>query len=176
MSRRASVWLGTIAAALSLSACATMKTGQDDLEELKDSIEAYNHSFRWKSYEQASLFLPPDLRGSFIAAYENDESSLQIEDYRVSRYQLHDDKSATVLIRIRYLLLPSVIVQKVTLVQHWHKIAGSWLLETEENSIRKIDPTRLPADLREAPAVPPEAEGQTEVETFGPGDDTPAPN
>lgn len=153
-------------------ACAPIQR-QDSLTKLKESVDAYNHSFRWKAYGQASLHLPPDLRGPFLAAYEDEEASLQIEEARVLNVNVENDDSALVLVRYRYMMLPSVVVQKSTVTQHWKRIAGDWLLETEDNSIRDIDPAKQPTDLRESPKPKPEQEGKTEVDVFGPGDETP---
>jgi len=152
-----------------ISACAA-STQQDTLEALKDAVEGYNHAFRWKDYERAALSVPPDLRRAFLAAYEDDESSLQIEDYEIAHVRLEGEDAATVTVRVRYMLLPAVIVQRATLVQHWHKIGADWILETEENSLRRLDPSREPENprARDPEPVAPEQSGRTEVEVEGP--------
>lgn len=155
------------------SACASQQ--KTTMDRLRESVEGYNHAFRWKNYERAAMFVPKDLRGAFIAAYEDDESSLQVEDYQVRTVDLHDDKSATVSVRLRYLMLPDVTVQNRTLVQHWADVDGQWILETEENSVRKLDPAKPPADpAARQPEPDPEpgfGDGETEVEVERPGDE-----
>ena len=143
-------------------------TPKEKMDDLKTAVDGYNHAFRWKNYARAAMFLPPDLRGSFIATYEDDEASLQIEDYRVDRVDFDSDR-ATVTVRLRYLLLPSVTLERVTLTQHWHKIGRTWILETEEGSLRELDKTLAPK-LPAEPEVRPEQEGNTELEVFGPED------
>lgn len=151
-----------------------MPTSKDALESLTEAVEAYNHAFRWKTYDQAVLFLPEDLRGPFLAAYEDDESSLQIEDYKIARVLMKSKTAAEVTVRVRYMVLPSVVVQRATLKQYWHEVGGRWILETEENSIRTLDPSKAPPeDATLAPVVSPEQEGDTELEVFGPGDAPP---
>ena len=158
---------------LSASGCASQqKTAMD---RLRESVEGYNHAFRWKNYERAAMFIPKDLRGPFIAAYADDESSLQVEDYQIRTVDLSSDKTATVSVRLRYLLLPDVTVQSRTLVQHWADVDGQWILETEENSIRTLDPTKQPGDpsLRTQPEPDPEpgfGNQETEVEVERPDD------
>lgn len=134
MIRRAAV----LAALLLGPACASFKM-RDALAELQSSVEAYNEAFRWKNFERAAHFMPADLRASYLATYEDDENSLHVEDYQVVDLKMHDEKTATVTVRLRYMMLPSVTVEKASLVQHWKQIDGAWILETEENSIRELD-------------------------------------
>ncbi len=154
--------------ALGLTGCAHPQTAAAKLEALNEAVEAYNHAYRWKSYGQASAFLPPDLREPFLSAYEDEEASLQIEEYRVLRVSVSSEDSAKVSVKVRYMMLPSVIVQTVTLVQHWQLVAGSWTLETEENSIRPLEPGTKPRATTTTLEVPPEADGDTELEVTTP--------
>lgn len=147
----------------------------DKLELLHDSVEAYNHAFRWKAYDRAATYRLPEERTAFIAVYDDDQSSLQIEDYRVVRVNVIEDRSAEVTVRVRFLMLPSTVVQRSTIVQYWHKIGGNWLLESEKNPMRDMDLELQPRDKArlEGPKVSPEQEGQTELDVLGPGDDAP---
>ena len=143
--------------------CASM-SAQNDLTSLQEAVEAYNHAFRWKNYSSAVLLLQPDLREPFLAAYEEDESSLQVEDLKVLRVEMQAKDRAKVTVRARYMMLPSVTVQKNRLVQHWALIRQRWLLESEENSIRKIDPLAQPTQPVQKPLPPNAQEGETELE------------
>jgi hypothetical protein len=159
-----------MACVVAASGCAST-TRQSAVERLQESVEGYNHAFRWKNYERAAQYLPGDLRSAFLAAYQDDESSLQVEDFQVRRVDMLTDKAATVSVKVSYLLLPSVIVQQAVLVQHWAEVVGGWTLEAEDNSIRKLDATKEPRDPRarkqEPPPVDPKA--TTEVEVVRPG-------
>jgi len=161
--------------ALGLStACATTQASKTALEKLQEAIEAYNHAFRWKNYERAAMFLPNDKRSAYLAAYEDDESSLQVEEFAIRNLDMLNDKGAKVSIRVSYLLLPSVTVEHRTMVQHWAEVNGSWVLEAEDNAIRSLDPKKQPRDPRarkpENWEADPDKTGHTEVDTFGPGE------
>jgi hypothetical protein len=119
--------------------CATSSQG-DAAEQLQRSVEAYNEAYRWKNYERASSFLPPDLRAAFVAAHEDDEKSLHVEDYQILAVDHPREGAADIRVRVTYILLPSNTVEKRTVVQHWQRVGGAWVLETEDNSIRALDP------------------------------------
>ena len=142
-----------------LTSCATATQQRDSLEDLQRSITAYNHAFRWKTYARAAQFLPVDLREPFVSAYEDGASSLQVEECKLSRLDMEAKDRAKVTVRVRYLMLPSVVVQKRKLIQYWQKISGHWILETEENSIRKIEPVdSVTTEPKEVVAPPSAAE------------------
>lgn len=169
---RASVMIALAALGLA-SGCATA-TSKSAVERLQEAVEGYNHAFRWKNYERAAQFLPQAQRPAFLAAYEDDESSLQVEDYTVRQADMLSDKAATVSIKVSYLLLPSVTVKQATLVQHWAEVNGAWTLEAEDNSIRKIEPGKEPRDPR-ARAKPADPEpgverGDTTIDVERPGE------
>lgn len=153
--------------ACALCSCATA-TKRENMEELKEAVEAYNHAYRWKNYERAASFRPSDLRAAFIAAYEDDEKSLHIEDFRVLSVDVDGDEAAKVAVRITYTLLPDITVQKRTLTQHWHKVAGSWLLETEDNQLRELDSGATPKNPRALGHDDGEPDPGTEVEVTAP--------
>lgn len=159
--------------------CATTTT-KTAVERLQEAVEGYNHAFRWKNYERSALYLPNDKRTAFLAAYEDDESSLQVEDYTIRQLDMLSDKAAKVAIKVSYLLLPSVNVKQATLVQHWAEVNGNWVLEAEDNSIRELDPAKQPRDPR-ARAKPADPEpgvnqGQTTVDVERPDDPLPEDN
>lgn len=129
--------LAALSGAMMLGACASTRM-QDSMRELQDSVEAYNEAFRWKNFERAAMYMPADLRAAFLATYEDDENSLHIEDFQIVNVNMENEKSATVTVRLRYMLLPSVSVERASLVQHWKKINEAWTLETEDGSIREL--------------------------------------
>ncbi len=169
---RAAVLAAMTMGALALAAGCATATSKSAVERLQEAVEGYNHAFRWKNYERASQFLPQAQRPAFLAAYEDDESSLQVEDYTVRQADMLSDKAATVSIKVSYLLLPSVTVKQATLVQHWAEVNGAWTLEAEDNSIRKIEPGKEPRDPRgRTPDPEPGFEsGETSVDVVRPGE------
>ncbi len=123
-------------AASTLSACAGQQTSKAD--KLQEAVDAYNYAFRWKNFERAVMFIPKDNRSDFLAAYEDDQESLQVDEWSVRGVKWEGDNSAAVSIRMTYLLLPSTMVKNVTLVQHWAEVNGEWIIQNEEDSIRKL--------------------------------------
>lgn len=166
---RSTVLVATVLAVGALGSAGCRTTGQagTDLSNLKDSVEAYNDAYRWKNYQRAALFLPPETRAAFLATYEEDDKALHIEDYQVLRADLVSEQAAQVLVRMRFMQLPSVTLETKNLVQHWHLVNGRWLLETEENSIREIDPSKLGMNPDGFGGGPEPAE-DLEVEVTGP--------
>lgn len=157
--------VGLLISALALTGAFACKTPEGKkLEAFQDSVEAYNDAYRWKNYERAAAFLPADLRGAFVATYEDDKKSLHVEDYKILEAEMDSEDAARVVVRVRYMLLPSVTVQKRTLVQHWHRVDGSWILENEDNSIRDIDESLMPdTDAFGGGEAPEGAEADVEV-------------
>ena len=178
MKHPANRWTRTLAAAgiLTSVGCASMPNAasSDDLEPVRDAIEAYNHAFRWKSYNQAAQFLPTEVRAPYLATYEDEESSLQVEECRIVRIHLKDATSATATVKIRFMMLPSVIVQKQTVTQHWFKVADRWILESEDNPIRALELDK-PLEEEPTPEPAPEQLGQTEIDVERPTDDRSPP-
>jgi hypothetical protein len=156
----------TVALAPGGSSCASSSQG-DAAALLQRSVEAYNEAYRWKNYERASSFLPLDLRAAFVAAHDDDEKSLHVEDYQILSVDHPRDDAADIRVRLTYILLPSNTVEKRTVVQHWQRVGGAWTLEAEDNSIR-------PIDTRAAPRAPDAFGGEapegapTEVEATDP--------
>jgi len=156
------------ALALLAAGCATTPGGRSELTELQESVEAYNDAYRWKNYQRAALFLPPDTRAAFLATYEEDDKALHVEDYQILRADLVNEAAARVLVRVRFMQLPSVTLETRNLVQHWHQVSGRWLLETEENSIREVDPAKLGAADPDAFGGGPEPDPSMEIEVTDP--------
>ncbi len=124
MMRLALAWI------LVLSACAG--STKDPMKDLKDAVDGYNTAFRWKNFGKAAAYLPNDLRAEFVAYFDEDSASLHIEAVEVLRVDAQSDDAAEVTVRYRYMLLPSVTVQKKVVVQSWHQVDEHWILENEE--------------------------------------------
>lgn len=158
-----------VLAAVSHAGCATTRQ-RESLQELEESLEAYNEAFRWKNYERAAGYLPADQRASFLGTYEDEENSLHVEDFQILRVDMAGDDAAIASVRVRYMLLPSVNVGKTTLVQHWHRVNGTWVMEREENSIRELDRDKTPRNPEAFGGPDPEGDpGETKVRAEGPG-------
>ncbi len=157
-----------VAIALLASGCAT--SGQTMMEELQAAVDGYNSAYRWKNFERAAVYLPNDLRAAFIAAYEEDDDSIHVESYQVIKVDIEGEAAATVTVRVRYMMLPSINLERRTLVQHWHLVNDNWILETEDNSIRPLESDAVPRNPEAVRGVevPPEKMGDTAIEVTDP--------
>jgi hypothetical protein len=70
-----------------------------------------------------------------------------------------------------YTLLPDITVQRRTLTQHWHKLNDTWMLETEDDSLRPLDIEAIPENPGARPVEEREPDPNTTVEVSGPGED-----
>lgn len=157
--------LVTTALAVSFLVSCAAARHRDHMNELQTAVEAYNHAYRWKNYERAAAFLPPSLRAAFIETHEDDTQSLHVEDYKILQVDLPSEDSAIVTVSTRYTLLPSVTVENRKIRQSWHKVAGTWILESEDNPIRAI---KVDVKPRTVDSFGGDEENQAEVEVTGP--------
>ena len=150
-----------------LFGCATAK--ETEMEIFQAAVDGYNSAYRWKNFERAASYLPNDMRAAFIAAYEEDDHSLHVETFQILKVDMKED-AATVTVRVRYMELPSITLENRTMVQHWHKVNDAWILETEENSIRAIDPNALPKNPEAVKGVevPDDKKGESSIEVSDP--------
>lgn len=130
---------------LALSACAGSTS--DGMKELQKSVDAYNTAVRWKNFHQAASFLPNDLRTAFVTYFDEESPSLHIEGVEILKVDVKSDDKAQVTVRYRYMLLPSVVIDRKVVQQSWHRIDGDWILETEDPPL--VDYTAADPDADE---------------------------
>ena len=141
-----------ILAGLCFAGCATV--GQkSDMNRLQKAVESYTHAYRWKTTIRQSGCYSPTLESPYLAAYEEDESSLQIEDIRVVRVELRSAGSSEDYSSHSTGAFAFGHSSKKKLTQYWVKIGDQWLLEAEENSIRLIDPLSKSDLAKTSPAA-----------------------
>lgn len=139
-------FLSVLAVALLFGACRTPQT-RTKAERLHKAVETYNKAYRWQNFEVASGYLPAEERPLFITTYEDDRESLSISDYRILKVDKPTEDAAVVTVRYRYTMLPSTSVKKRQVTQRWHHVGERWVLESEEDSIRKLSlETKAPTD------------------------------
>ena len=137
--------------AVSLAACAA--STQEKVQDLRKSVSDYNYAFRWKNYQHAAAFLPADVRASFISNYEEDDKELNVEGFQIIGVNMKTPEVAEVTVRYQFMELPSVILEKRVVKQHWAVVNGQWLLEHEDKSIRPLasDEEEEEEDIRDTP-------------------------
>ena len=101
------------------------------------------------------------LRHAFLATYEDADNALHIEDYQVLNVESRDpEESATSRCESAYMQLPSVTVEKTTLMQHWHRDRG----RVDARDGRALDPASStavkPRGIRRPSKVPDPSQDQ----------------
>jgi hypothetical protein len=115
-----------LVASLSLSACAAPGSGDMDLSR---SVSMYNDALRWKRFEQAAAFIPADARAAFLERYLATEDRLQIESLEVRSVVSipeQDVPTFDVVVVASAYLLPSNVVERITLIERWQQRGGVW--------------------------------------------------
>lgn len=118
--------------ALLMVSTACAGSSGNEMKELKQAVDGYNTAFRWKNFHRAAAYLPNDLRTAFVTYFDEESASLHIEAVEILKVDMESDEAAEVTVRYRYMLLPSVVVQRKIVKQSWHRVDGAWILETEE--------------------------------------------
>jgi len=116
-----------VVALLILPACTAPETSQ----HLRASVQEYNQNLRWKRFSSAASYLIPDERAGFLKRYLAAEDDLHIQSIEVrgvSPAQSNDRKGADVTVVAESYLLPSTVVRRTTILQHWEQIGGTWRL------------------------------------------------
>lgn len=116
-----------LTALLITTACAGTGSG----DTLRASVSAYNQNLRWKRFNSASHFVPAKSRAKFLERYLSAEDDLHIQSMEVrdvTSYVKDGSPVADVVLVAKAYLLPSTVVEKVTIIQHWSHIDGAWLL------------------------------------------------
>jgi hypothetical protein len=109
--------------ALIVASCASTGGGQEKkLEDsLKLSVEAFNSSFRWEDYKEASAFVPPDKKEQFWAEVDKFKGKIRIVEYNIREVELRDkSSSASTLLQFQFWRLESPTLQTVTFTQKWY--------------------------------------------------------
>lgn len=132
---------GALLGVFCVVAASSCRTGRDNpLSTLQQAVEGYHHHYRWRHYENASIYIPQEHRASFLEVHEEKGSDLEITNYSVTRVNLENEDHAEVRVQIQYMLLPSVTVQKTTVNQEWHRFESGWILESEDGRILEFEP------------------------------------
>jgi hypothetical protein len=123
--RLAAALPAAIAAAAVLGSC--MEKKKDALEM---SIKDFNNSLRWKKYQDAAGYLPPELRGPFIEAAEKDEKDLNITDYEFKdQFVDRELGKAVVRVKITWYKNNEAVEKSGHITQRWVARGDAWVIE-----------------------------------------------
>lgn len=118
---------------LQLAACAHDK---GDIEALKPAAEKFHQRARWKDFRGCAELIVDERQASFIKERLKHEDD---RDLNITNFELEDAKispdlmSATVISKISWYRLPSVVEKTavVTSIFVWRKEA--WILESQDD-------------------------------------------
>jgi hypothetical protein len=128
----------TLAAAL--AACAPSASDMD----LQRSVSMYNDGLRWKRFQMAASFVPPEARAAFLDRYLASEERLQIESLEVKSVAVvPGEKIPTydVFVAASAYLLPSNVVERIVFTERWQQVDGAWRVVHVD---RELAPPRGP--------------------------------
>ncbi len=117
--------LALAAAAAGAGGCASTASDTD----LQRAVWLYNEGIRWKRFEQAAAFLPPEARDAFLERYHATEDRLSIESIEVRGVAAAEgtsEPSFDVTVVAAAYVLPSTVLQRVTIVERWVLVGGAW--------------------------------------------------
>lgn len=148
--------LGAVTTVLLLitTACATggAAGGSDDLRTV---VGAYNEHLRWKRFPAAARFLKPESQAPFLSRYLTAEDDLFVEALEVRAVTFGTDEltpSADVTVVATAYVLPSTVLEKVVMTQHWELVDKQWvLITTDRELVPAVAPLGSPTP--EAPAT-----------------------
>lgn len=114
-----------LAFAAALAGCAPSASDMD----LQRSVSVYNDSLRWKRFQVAASFIPPEARAAFLDRYLASEERLQIESLEVKSVAVvPGEKVPTfdVFVAASAYLLPSNVVERIVFTERWQQQEGAW--------------------------------------------------
>ncbi|MBN1958712.1 MAG: hypothetical protein JXQ81_00110 [Desulfuromonadales bacterium] len=102
---------------------------------LPKTSQGFSEAMRWRDFQNAALYLQPELRDVFLDQFKQDDD-LHIVDSRILKVDLHDNEGwAEAEYVMEYYRLPSSRVQKWQWSQRWRLVQqkmtkpGVWLIE-----------------------------------------------
>lgn len=155
--------------AAALAACATQRSRT---EEMRTAIEGFNNAVRWSAYPLASGFVPNDIRGAFLDAYADADEKLRVEGFEIQTVVVPREDEAVVTLRVSFVEHGDFKLETRTIKQFWRRVADMWVIENEENSLRKVPSWTLKASK---PGPKPVDDDDPDAPAFAPVEAAPSP-
>ncbi len=115
------------------SACVTGAQRQRRAAALRVTADHFTRALRWQRFDLCEPLVAPEVRESFRRRFVEREDLLRLMDVELSGVTFSEDgHQATVRVRVRWVLLPSIIEQVGTLEQRWEDRTGGWTLSRME--------------------------------------------
>jgi hypothetical protein len=135
-------------------------------EELGRALSAYHEFMRWKRFDQAAMFHPPELQSAFVARYAAVEDDLHIESMEMRSIAFAPEvegqpPAAEIVVVAQAYLLPSTVLEKIVLQQRWENREGRWVMVQSSRELAPelpaapaLDPAPLPAESAPSAEAP----------------------
>ncbi len=116
---------------------------------LRPAVQGFNQDIRWQRFQSAARMLPAKERADFIRKYTATEEELGIQSIEVESVEFSrqpDAQEATVTAVVTYYLLPSIVVKKEVITQHWQLLGTNWRMTSQEPVFIASPPSALTMD------------------------------
>ena len=104
--------------------------------DLAESAQTFTEALRWQRYRHCGRLVAPEIASSFQALVTEAGDDLRITDGEVLTIDWPEDsEAAKVVVRLRFLKLPSIVERTTTLEQRWEaRRDRGWLLARMEST------------------------------------------
>jgi hypothetical protein len=100
-------------------------------EGLREAVTIFNDAIRWRDYQQALVWVPPQQRDVFWKQTDAVQDNLRIVDYQILRLDFSERTTiGSTDLRYRYYSLTNPRIESVTLHQKWRwdEVNHQWLV------------------------------------------------
>jgi hypothetical protein len=112
--------------------CAHLKdSGQD--EDLDHAVDLYWKATHWQDAIAGSVLVAPEVRSEWLHTRDKQEKNLNVTSYEIQGEKI--DKggfSASVIAKVTWFLLPSLVEQTELVQQRWVYSASHWMVSSEK--------------------------------------------
>ena len=98
------------------------------------SAQTFTHALRWQRFRQCGRYVAPEIQEVFRQRIVDAEDSLRITDTELIDVDWPEDSiAATIVVKMRWIELPSVVERSATVEQRWEdRTQEGWLLSKME--------------------------------------------
>ncbi len=108
---------------VTLASCASIGGREENKKArlLNESVDAFNSSFRWEDYKEASSFVSPNKKELFWTEVDKFKGKIRLSDYQIREVNYEKGcPSATAIVYFQYWRPDDPTLQTVTFSQTWY--------------------------------------------------------
>ncbi len=134
MGRR--IGIATLAVVFALGCAGGLVPGRSGRleKDLQEAAERYADNLRWGRIDVAVKHVEPELRGAFLALFDDEKSPLRLTDMQVSSVETGPEpEQATVYVRVSLYHESALTEESLTEHQAWRfdRKRSAWLVEPD---------------------------------------------